>query len=72
MKNEIKTISKIGLKTLVRLTPVPGLSLVLNKEVRRNARRAAGLALLGAGALAAVPIALYVICKTSGETAKSK
>ncbi|MGZ8847439.1 MAG: hypothetical protein ACXW3C_13345 [Pyrinomonadaceae bacterium] len=72
MKNRIKTISKTGLKTLLRLAPVPGLSLILNKGGRRKARRAAGLALLGAGALATVPIALYVICKASGETAQSK
>ena len=72
MKDRIHTISKTGLKTLLRLAPVPALSLILNKRLRRNARRAAGLAALGAAALATIPIALYVICKTSGETAPTK
>ncbi len=65
-------IGRIALMALARIAPIPGLDLLLDKRVRRNARKVAGLALLGAGALATVPIALYVICKTSGETAKSK
>ena len=60
-----KTAKEIGLTALTLLVPVPGLSLLLNKRVRKTARRASGVALLGAGALVAVPVALYVICKTS-------
>ena len=71
MRNTIKVIPKIGLMALTRLAPVPGLGLLLNKKVRRNARRVAGLALIGAGALVTVPLALYVICKTSRESAQS-
>jgi hypothetical protein len=55
----------IGLATLVHVAPVPGLSLLMNKSLRRKAARAARLALLGAGVVATVPVALYVICKTA-------
>jgi NADH-quinone oxidoreductase subunit D len=61
-------LSQIGLVALTQLVPVPGLSLLLNKRLRRKAKRATGIALLGMGALVAVPVALYVICKTSGES----
>lgn len=61
-----KRIPKLALTALVGLAPVPGLSLLLNKSVRRTARRAAGLALVGAGVLVTVPVALYIIRKTSG------
>jgi hypothetical protein len=50
------------------MAPIPGLSLLLNKRLRRKARQATGIALLGAGVLVAVPVALYVICKTSRES----
>jgi hypothetical protein len=63
-----KILSEIRLATLTQLAPVPGLSLLLNKRLRRKARRATGFALLSAGALVAVPVALYVICKTSPES----
>ena len=62
-----KRISKLALTALVGLAPVPGISLLMNKRVRRTAKRAAGLALVGAGVLVTVPVALYIICKTSGE-----
>jgi len=61
-------IPKIGLTILTGVAPIPGLSLLLNKRVRRGVRRAAGLALIGAGALVTVPLALYVICKTSPKS----
>lgn len=64
-------IAKTGLKVLTVVAPVPGLSLLLNKRVRRTARKFAGLALLGAGAAVAVPVALYVICKTSPDPRKT-
>jgi hypothetical protein len=67
MKLDTK-LSQIGLVALTQLVPVPGLSLLLNKRLRRKAKRATGIALLGMGALVAVPVALYVICKTSGES----
>jgi hypothetical protein len=60
-----KTAKEIGLTAITHLVPIPGFSLLMNKRVRRAARQASGLALLGAGALVAVPVALYVICKTS-------
>ena len=63
--NKSAKISEIGLAALTHLVPVPGLSLLVNKRLRRRARKATGLALLGAGAIVAVPVALYVICKTS-------
>jgi hypothetical protein len=63
--------SDIGIAALTYLLPVPGVSLLFNKRLRRNARRATGIALLGAGALIAVPVALYVICKTSPESNRS-
>jgi hypothetical protein len=66
-----KNFSEIGLAALTHLVPVPGLSLLLNKRLRQKARRATGFALLGAGALVAVPVALYVICKTSGESTRT-
>lgn len=66
-----RTFSVAGLVALKHLAPVPGLSLLLNKQFRRKARRATGIALLGAGALVAVPVALYVICKTSGESTQT-
>jgi ABC-type proline/glycine betaine transport system permease subunit len=62
------TLSNIGLAALTQMVPVPGLGLLLHKGLRRKARKATGIALLGAGALVAVPVALYVICKTSGES----
>jgi hypothetical protein len=65
MSKSIRKLSEIGLSALAHSVPVPGLSLLLNTKLRRKARRATGLALLGAGAAAAIPIALYVICKTS-------
>ena len=58
---------EIGLAALTLFAP-PGLSLLMNKRVRRKAARVARVALLGAGVVAAVPIALYVICKTSPES----
>ena len=61
-----KRIPKLALTALVSLAPVPGLSLLMNKSVRRTAKRAAGLALVGAGVLVTVPVALYLISKTSG------
>jgi hypothetical protein len=66
MKKDTK-LAEIGMVALTHFAPVPGLSLLLNKRLRRKARRATGFALLGAGALVAVPVALYVICKTSGQ-----
>jgi|GEM_PF-6866507 len=60
-----RKLSDFCLATLTHLGPVPGLSLLLNTNLRRRARTAAGLAIVGAGALVAVPLALYVICKTS-------
>ena len=60
-----KTAKQIGLAALTHFVPIPGFSLLMNKRVRRTAGRASGLALLGAGAMVAVPVALYVICKTS-------
>lgn len=56
---------ELGLAALTHFVPIPGLGLLMNKRVRRTARKASGIALLGAGALMAVPVALYVICKTS-------
>ncbi len=67
-----KTVAEIGLMALTHMVPVPGLSLLLNKRVRRKARTTTGLALLGAGALvAAVPVALHVIRKTAGESTRT-
>ena len=63
--NKSAKISEIGLAALTHFVPVPGLGLLMNKRLRRRARQASGLALLGAGALVALPVALYVICKTS-------
>jgi len=63
--NKSAKISEIGLAALTHLVPIPGFGLLMNKQVRKTARQATGLALLGAGALVAVPVALYVICKTS-------
>jgi hypothetical protein len=63
--NKSRKIAEVGVAALTHLVPVPGLSLLMNKGLRRKARRATGFALLGAGALVAVPVALYVICKTS-------
>jgi len=71
MKAGIRKISEIGLAALTQALPVPGVGSLLNQRVRRNARRATGIALLGAGALIAIPTALYVICKTSPGTTKS-
>jgi len=71
MKAGIRKISEIGLTALTQALPVPGIGLLLHRRVRRNARRATGIALIGAGALIAVPAALYVICKTSPGTTKS-
>jgi len=63
--NKSAKIAEIGLAAVTHLMPIPGFSLLMNKRLRRRARQATGLALLGAGALVAVPVALYVICKTS-------
>jgi hypothetical protein len=63
--NKRAKISEIGLAAVTHLAPIPGFSLLMNKRLRRRARQASGLALLGAGALVAVPVALYVICKTT-------
>jgi len=63
--NKSAKIAEIGLAAVTHLVPIPGFSLLMNKRLRRRARQATGLALLGAGALVAVPVALYVICKTS-------
>ena len=60
-----KRIPEIALTALASLAPVPGLGLLLNKSVRRKVRKLGGLALVGAGVAVAVPVALYVICKTS-------
>jgi hypothetical protein len=60
-----ESTKEIGLAALTHFVPIPGLGLLMNKRVRRTVRKASGLALIGAGALVAVPLALYVICKTS-------
>ena len=60
-----KTAKEMGLAALTHFVPIPGFSLLINKRVWKTARKATGLALVGAGALVAVPVALYVICKTS-------
>jgi hypothetical protein len=65
MKESVRRIPEFGLMALAHLVPVPGLSLLMNKRLRRRAGRAARVALLGAGVVATVPLALYVICKTS-------
>ncbi len=65
-----RKLAAVGLSTLVGLAPIPGLSLLMNKRVRKTAKRAAGAALVGAGVLVTVPLALYVICRTSGESAR--
>jgi len=65
MKQSVRRIPELGLMALAQLAPVPGLSLLMNKRVRRKVGRAARLALLSAGVVATVPLALYVICKTS-------
>ena len=66
-----RKFSEIGLAALTHLVPVPGVSLLMNKRLRRTARRATGIALLGAGAMVAVPVALYVICKTSTKSTQT-
>jgi hypothetical protein len=71
MKESLRRIPELGLVALTHLAPVPGLSLLLDKRLRRTARKATGFALLGAGALIAVPVALYVICKTSGKSTQT-
>ena len=58
-------IADIGLSTLAGLIPVPGIGLLLNRRVLRRVRKLGGVALVGAGVAVAVPVALYVICKTS-------
>jgi len=63
--NKSAKISEIGLAALTHLVPIPGFGLLMNKRVRRTVRRAKGVALLGAGVLITIPVALYVICKTS-------
>ena len=65
MRESVRRIPELGLMALAQLAAVPGLSLLMNKGLRRKAGRAARVALLGAGVVASVPIALYVICKTS-------
>jgi hypothetical protein len=69
--NRSRKVSEIGLAALTQLVPVPGFSLLMNKRLRRSARRATRIALLGAGALVAVPVALYVICKTSTKSTQT-
>ncbi|HYW70706.1 MAG TPA: hypothetical protein VE961_06715 [Pyrinomonadaceae bacterium] len=68
----MRNLSELALTAVTHAAPVPGLSLVLNKRFRRTVRKAAGVALIGAGALVAVPLALYVICRTSGESTEAK
>jgi len=60
-----RKLPELGLSALTHFVPIRGFSLLMNKRVRRTVRRASGLALIGAGALVAVPVALYLICKTS-------
>jgi len=72
MKPAVRKISEIGLTALTHAAPIPGLSLLLDARWRRRLRKAGGVALIGAGALVAVPVALYVICKTSeGSTSRN-
>ena len=66
--NKSVKISEIGLAALTHLVPVPGLSLLMNKSVRRKLGRVARVTLVGAAVVATVPLALYVICKTSPES----
>ena len=63
--NKSAKISEIGLAAVTHLVPLPGFGVLINRRLRKRAQQATGLALLGAGALVAVPLALYVICKTS-------
>ena len=60
-----RKLTTCATQALMQLAPVPGLSLLMNKRLRRKVGRAARLALLSAGVIATVPVALYVICKTS-------
>jgi len=66
-----KKVTDMALPAVTQFVPVPGLNLMLNKQFRQKVRRATGIALLGAGALVAVPVALYVICKTSEGSERS-
>jgi hypothetical protein len=64
-------IAKLGLTAIGTLVPVPGLSLLLNKRVRRAVVRVAGFAMLGAGVLVIAPAALYLMRKTPGESGQT-
>ncbi len=68
MKAITRRIPELGLIALTHVVPLPGLSLIMNKSVRRKLGRAARVALVGAAVVATVPVALYVICKTSPES----
>jgi hypothetical protein len=65
-------LSAAGIAALTQLAPVPGLSLLMNKSLRKKAGRVARVALLGAGVVATAPLALYVICKTSSRSTETK
>ena len=63
MRKSVLTISEIGLIGLTRVALGLGLGLLLSGKLDRDARKAAGIALVAFGVLTTFPLALDVLSK---------
>lgn len=67
MRKTVLTIPEIGLIALTRVALGAGIGFLLSAKLDRNARRAAGLALVAFGVLTTFPLAATVFCKKPSE-----
>ena len=63
MRKSVLTIPEIGLIALTRVALGAGLGLLLSSRLDRDARRAAGIALVAFGVLTTFPLVADVLCK---------
>ena len=71
MRKSVLTIPEIGLIALTRVALGAGLGLLLSGKLDRNARTAAGVALVAFGALTTFPLIADVLCKKPEHTASN-
>ena len=63
MRKSVLTIPEIGLIALTRVALGAGLGLLVSSKLDRDARRAAGVALVAFGVLTTFPLVADVLCK---------
>jgi len=71
MRKSVLTLPEIALIGLTRVALGAGLGLLLSGKLDRDARRAAGIALLAFGAITTFPLALDVLSKKPADPAQT-